>query len=73
MASGSPEHHMDRLGHRLGDRSCNFVLAAEERLGRFLVPRVGQIIYIRACRQDDRNGTGAAAIGDKHRSAEAYR
>ena len=33
MASGSPEHHMDRLGLRLGDRSCNFVLAAEERLG----------------------------------------
>jgi hypothetical protein len=33
MASGSPEHHMDRLGLRLGDRFCNFVLAAEERLG----------------------------------------
>jgi hypothetical protein len=33
MASGSPEHHMDRLGFRLGDRSCNFVLAAEEWLG----------------------------------------
>jgi hypothetical protein len=33
MASGSPEHHMDRLGRRLGDRICNSVLAAEERLG----------------------------------------
>src|SRR6516164_4694601 len=32
MASGPPEHHVDRLGHRLADRSCNFVLAAENRL-----------------------------------------
>src|SRR5689334_11883319 len=33
MASGPPEHHVDRLGHRLAHRSCNFVLAAEKRLG----------------------------------------
>src|SRR6516165_6815117 len=32
MASGPPEHHVDRLGCRLADRSCNFVLAAEKRL-----------------------------------------
>ena len=33
MASGPPEHHMDRLGRRLGGRSFNLVLAAEERIG----------------------------------------
>jgi hypothetical protein len=33
MASGSPEHHMDRLGHRLGDRTRNPILAPEERIG----------------------------------------
>src|SRR6516165_11156780 len=32
MANGPPEHHVDRLGRRLADRSCNFVLAAEKRL-----------------------------------------
>jgi hypothetical protein len=32
MASDSPEHHMDRLGYRLGDRSDSSVLAAEERI-----------------------------------------
>jgi hypothetical protein len=32
MASGPPEHHMDRLGYCLGDRSGDLVLAAEERL-----------------------------------------
>jgi hypothetical protein len=32
MASGPPDHHMDRLGYRLGDRSGDLVLAAEERL-----------------------------------------
>jgi hypothetical protein len=32
MASGPPEHHVDRLGRRLADRSCNLVLAAEKRL-----------------------------------------
>jgi hypothetical protein len=34
MASSPSEHHMDRLGYRLGDRSCNFVLAATKRLER---------------------------------------
>jgi hypothetical protein len=34
MASGPPKYHMDRVGRRLADRSCNFVLAAEKRLGR---------------------------------------
>jgi hypothetical protein len=38
MASGPPEHHLDRLGRRLADRSCNFVLAAEKRLA----PRIGR-------------------------------
>ena len=33
MASGSPKHHMDRLGHRLGDRSRNPALAPKERIG----------------------------------------
>jgi hypothetical protein len=33
MASGSPEHHVDWLGYRLGDRPGNPVLAAEERIG----------------------------------------
>ena len=32
MASSPPEHHVDRLGHRLGDCSCNSALATEERL-----------------------------------------
>ena len=32
MASSPPEHHMDRLGHRLGDRFCNSALATEKRL-----------------------------------------
>ena len=32
MASSPPEHHMDRLGHRLADRSSNSALATEERL-----------------------------------------
>jgi len=32
MASGSPENHVDRLGHRLGDRSGNPTLAPEERI-----------------------------------------
>jgi hypothetical protein len=35
MASGPPEHHMDRLGRRLGDRSCNPVLAPEEWVGSY--------------------------------------
>jgi hypothetical protein len=35
MASGPPEHYVDRLGRHLADRSCNFVLAAEKRLGGF--------------------------------------
>lgn len=33
MASGSPEHHMDRLGCRLDHHSCNPVLAPEEWVG----------------------------------------
>jgi hypothetical protein len=33
MASSPPELHMDRLGYRLGARSCDLVLAAEERVG----------------------------------------
>ena len=33
MSSGSPEHHVDRLGYRLGDRPGNPVVAAEERIG----------------------------------------
>jgi hypothetical protein len=45
MASGPPEHHVDRLGHRLADRSGNFVLAAEKRLGDGLTYR--QLAYIR--------------------------
>ena len=32
MAGSPPEHHMDRLGHRLGYRSDNHVLAPEERM-----------------------------------------
>jgi hypothetical protein len=32
MASGSPEHHLDRLEHRMGDRSVDLVLAAQERM-----------------------------------------
>jgi hypothetical protein len=32
MASSSPEHHMDRLGRRLGGRSFDLVLAAEKRI-----------------------------------------
>jgi len=32
MASSPPEHNLDGLGYRLGDRSCDLVLAAEERL-----------------------------------------
>ena len=35
MASGPPEHHVDRLGRCLADRSCNFVLAAEKRLSGY--------------------------------------
>jgi hypothetical protein len=35
MASGPPEHHMDRPGRRLGDRSCNPVLAPEEWVGSY--------------------------------------
>ena len=31
MASGPPEHHVDREGRRLADRSWNFVVAAEKR------------------------------------------
>jgi hypothetical protein len=50
MASGSPEHHMDRLGRRLGDRFCNPVLAAEERVapkagGKKLVARARFIAW----------------------------
>jgi len=33
MASGPPEHHVDREGRRLADRSWNFVVAAEKRVG----------------------------------------
>jgi len=45
MASGPPEHHVDREGRRLADRSCNFVLAAEKRLA----PRIGRShIFARA-------------------------
>jgi hypothetical protein len=33
MASGSPKHHVDRLGHRLGDRFGNPALTPEERIG----------------------------------------
>jgi hypothetical protein len=29
MAGGSPEHHVDRMGHRLDDRSVAVVLAFE--------------------------------------------
>jgi hypothetical protein len=32
MASSPPEHNMDGLGCRLGDRSGDLVLATEERL-----------------------------------------
>ena len=32
MASGPPEHHVDREGRRLADRSWNFVVAAEKRV-----------------------------------------
>lgn len=32
MTGSSPEHHVDRLGHRLGDRSCNSAMAAKRRL-----------------------------------------
>jgi hypothetical protein len=32
MASSTPEHHVDRVGHRLGDCYSDFVLAAEKRL-----------------------------------------
>ena len=45
MASGSPERHMDRLGRRLGDRFCNPVLAAEERVA----PKAGGKKTRRAC------------------------
>jgi hypothetical protein len=30
MAGGTPEHHMDRVGDRLGDRFDPAVLAVEE-------------------------------------------
>jgi hypothetical protein len=33
MAGGSPKHHVDRLGYRLGDCSGNPALAPEERIG----------------------------------------
>ena len=37
MASGSSEHHMDRLGRHLGDRFCSSFLAPEEWIA--LLPR----------------------------------
>src|SRR6516164_7016393 len=40
MASGSPEHHMDRLGRRLDNRSCNPVLAPEEWVGSLTPPQI---------------------------------
>ena len=40
MASGSPEHHVGRLGHRLGSRSNNSVVAAQERI-EALISRAG--------------------------------
>jgi hypothetical protein len=48
MASGSPEHHMDRLGRRLGDRSCNPVLAPEEWVGSSKLTPLEQIVSLGA-------------------------
>jgi hypothetical protein len=46
MASGSPEHHVDWLGHRLDNRSNNSVVAAKERI-KALISRVGVSSQIR--------------------------
>ena len=61
MASSPPEHHMDRLGHHLGDRSRNSALATEKRLENQLQKNGKAFSFARAYRLLQRT----AGVGDK--------
>jgi hypothetical protein len=70
MASGSPKHHVDRLGHRLGDRSDNPALAPEERIGTLVqITDAGRKI-LPSNRRNTRSTLRAAA---QHNKAIALR
>jgi hypothetical protein len=62
MASSPPEHHMDRLGHRLGDRSCNSALATEKRLEKINSKRKGRHFRLHAA---PIGCIGQSCVGDK--------
>jgi hypothetical protein len=62
MASSPPEHHMDRLGHRLGDHSCNSALATEKRLEKS-TPMTGR--HFRFARDACRLLQRTVGVGDE--------
>jgi nucleotide-binding universal stress UspA family protein len=66
MASGSPKHHVDRVGHHLGDRPGNPVLAPEERLESEQGMSYSSIIvFVEADGAPDARVRLAAALADK--------